>query len=223
MYRAFFYKEWIKTRRSVLLAVALMAAAVVYTFLNVAQEFRVFGAVSAWNNVITKDTSLLPAFMQWLPAVAGVLVAVSQFVPEMTDKRLKLTLHLPLAEIRIVRALLAYGVTVTGALFVVTDIVLVTGMSVYYPGEIVAGMFMRSLPWFLCGLFAYLVTAWVVLEPVWRQKIFDGLAGICLCSFFLIASPSGGYVRFLPWLVVLAIIGFTFPFYSAARFKEGVQ
>ncbi|MCC8020043.1 MAG: hypothetical protein LIO85_09775 [Rikenellaceae bacterium] len=223
MFGAFFYKEWIKTRRSVLLAAALMTAAVVYSFLNVGQEFRVFGAVAAWNNVITKDTSLLPTIMQWLPAVVGVLVAVSQFVPEMTDKRLKLTLHLPLGENRIVCALLTYGVAVTGALFVVTNIALVAGMSVYYPGAIVAGMFLRSLPWFLCGVFAYLVTAWVVLEPLWRQKILNGLAGACLCYFFLIGAPSGAYVRFLPWLIVLTIVGFSFPFYSAARFKQGVQ
>ena len=223
MVKALFYKEWIKTRTIVFLAVALIAGFVAYTFINTAQMFRVSGAVNVWNNVITKDMSLLSGAMQWLPVLAGLMLALAQFVPEMTDKRLKLTLHLPLREGTTVSIMLAYGLLVLLAVFALTYGVLTAGFSAYYPCEMIAGMIWRSLPWFIAGLCAYLLAAWVCFEPVWRQRIFNALIGVCLCSFFFIAAPSRAYIPMLPWMIAFTVVCFAFPFYSASRFKDGAQ
>lgn len=223
MVKALYYKEWIKTRRAVLLAVVVMAAACAYTFINTAQEFRAAGAVSVWNGVITKDAPLLPAFVKWLPALAGLLFAFAQFTPEMTDKRLKLTLHLPVREGRIVSALLSYGTAVLASIFVAVYAALVAGFGAYYPREIVSAMCLQTLPWFLSGLCAYLLTAWVCLEPVWRQRILNGAAGAILASPLLLGAPSGGYGPMVPYMIVFTLVCFSFPFHSVARFKQGAQ
>ncbi len=223
MFKAIFYKEWIKTRMSVLVMAAVMAAAVIYSFINTAQEFRVVGAVAVWNNIITKDTHLLPGLIQWVPVLMGLMLALAQFVPEMTDKRLKLTLHLPAPESRIMSLLLTYGATVLVSVFILSYAALVAGMSRWYPAEMISGMCLRSLPWFIGGWCAYLLTAWICLEPIWKHKVFDALAGVCLCSFFFFRGMTGSYLPFLPYLIVFAIACFAFPFYSAARFKEGAQ
>lgn len=223
MGNALFYKEWIKTRRSVLLIALLAAGFTAYAFINAGQAFRVAGAVQVWNGVLTKDLSLLPSVMRWMPALAALLLSLSQFVPEMTDKRLKLTLHLPMGENRIVAVTLAYGIAVLAALYLLTYAVLIAGFSTRYPAEMIAGMGWKSLPWFLAGLCAYLLTAWICLEPVWRYKIGNTLAAVCLGSFFFMAAAAGGYKPFIPYLAIFALLCFAFPFYSAARFKEGAQ
>ena len=223
MWKALFYKEWIKTRRSVMLAAAAMAGLAVYTFIDSSQDFRVFGAVQVWNAVITKDAPLVPVFMQWLPALVAVLLSLSQFVPEMTDKRLKLTMHLPMNEGRILSALLCYGIAVLASLYLLTGAALAAGFSAVYPPEIVSGMVWRTLPWFMGGLCAYLLTAWICLEPMWKHRIMNALGAACLCSLFFLGGVSGAYKPFMPYLAVFALSCFAFPFLSAARFKEGAQ
>lgn len=223
MVKSIFYKEWIKTRVSLLLIVAVMAGCVVYAFINTGQYFRVSGAVQVWNSVITKDMPLLPAAMQWLPLLTALLLALTQFIPEMTDKRLKLTLHLPMREDRVIAAMLTYGAVTLVGVYVLTYAALIVGLAAKYPAEMIWGMFWSSLPWFLAGVCAYPLTAWICLEPIWKHKILNALAAVCLSSFFFIGAMSGGYAPFVPYLAVFTLICFTFPFFSAARFKQGAQ
>lgn len=222
MINSIFYKEWIKTRRVLFLAIIVFACFIIYTFINVGQIFRVSGAVAVWTDTMLKDISLLPK-MEWLPLIFSILFGASQFVPEMVNKRLKLTLHLPLPENKIMYAMLFYGIICLLLLYAAIYAVLIIGMGMYYPAEIVLSMFKLSLPWFLAGLIGYLFVAWICLEPVWRQRIFNSLIAICAINFFMIAAKSGAYVTFIPYLVVLIIVAYTFPFYSMSRFKEGAQ
>lgn len=223
MYKALFYKEWTKTKRIITLLVVVFSAFVIYSFINTGQWFRVGGAVEVWSNVILKDIFILPSWFDKLPLLSGLLLGFSQFVPEMTDKRLKLTLHLPLPETKIVTFMLGYGVLILATLFLTTFIVLQVGLSAYYPSEALTAMTLKSIPWLLAGLTSYLFAAWICLEPVWRQRVFNALIALCLLVLFLIEGRSGAFIPFLPWLIALALVSFSFPFYSALRFKEGAQ
>lgn len=117
MFSAIFYKEWIKTRRTVGLILLLLVALLVYALVQMGQTLRVNGAVQAWSAVLLKDMSLVPEVTKWFPLLTGLLLGVAQFIPEMTDKRLKLTLHLPLRESKIVFVTLLYGIAVLSAAF----------------------------------------------------------------------------------------------------------
>ncbi len=223
MIQALFYKEWIKTRRIILLVSVIFTGTIVYTFINFGQLFRIRGAVQAWADVILKDAALLSGIIEWIPLLAGILLGLAQFVPEMEYKRLKLTMHLPLTESRIISVMLLYGIMVLVSFYLLGYGCLLAGTSIYYPSEIVEAMVEKSLPWFLGGFAGYLFSAWVCFEPVWRQRIINAFAAVCALSFFYIASGSGTYIPFIPYLIVLIIVAFSFPFYSAIRFKEGVQ
>lgn len=223
MLQSIFYKEWTKTKRAVLLLVAVFAAMIVYAFINNAQALRLEGAVAVWSSIITKDISLLPSSITWLPLLAGLLVGFAQYTPEMANKRLKLTLHLPIPENKILSAMLIYGVGILFAMFLLVYLVLIIGMSLYYPSEVVCAMIWSSLPWFLGGLIGYLFVAWICIEPVWKQRIFNSLIAIAFLSFFYMSGKSGAYATFVPYLVVLMVLAFSFPFFSTARFKDGAQ
>lgn len=223
MIQALLLKEWIKTRRVITLIGIIFIATIIYTLINTGQQFRVGGAVQTWATIILKDMPVLPAFLQWLPLLSGLLLGISQFVPEMQDKRLKLTLHLPLAETKIIAILLLFGISVLLITFLLTYLLLSFSLSFYYPEEIIGATIWSSLPHFFAGLFSYLFASWISLEPVWRHRIGYTLASVGFLSFLFIHSISGAYIPFIPYLTILLILCFFFPFYPMYRFKDGAQ
>ncbi|MBB4035347.1 hypothetical protein GGR21_001236 [Dysgonomonas hofstadii] len=223
MLQALFYKEWCKTKRVILLLFLVFIGVLGYTFINIDQMFRISGAINTWSNIIMKDMSILPQIMTWVPVLAALLLSFAQFIPEMTDKRLKLTLHLPMPENKIMTTMLLYGICTLLTLYILSYIILVIGASIYFPSEIVAGMLWQSIPWFLAGILSYILATWVTLEPTWRQRISNAFIAICFLSFFFITAKSGAYSTFIPYLILVVIISISFPFYSTARFKDGAQ
>ncbi|MFT3739508.1 MAG: hypothetical protein QM786_12180 [Breznakibacter sp.] len=222
MYQSIVYKEWIKTGKLVILASVLFLSAIAYSFISTAQILRLNGAVDVWETIIMKDLPLLST-LKWLPLLAAILLALAQYIPEMQNKRLKLTLHLPLPEIFVVTTMLGFGIVVLLSIFTITYAVLLTGLRIWFAPEIVLLSFYASLPWFVAGLAAYLLTAWICLEPVWRRRIVYVVFAIGCLSLFFIGARSGGYNSFIPYLIVVTVLGALFPFYSVARFKEGAQ
>lgn len=222
MTTSLFYKEWIKTRRILLLSVAVFAAFIIYIFINIEQSFRISGATQVWTDIILKDISIFSK-IQWLPLVLSILFGLSQFAPEMSNKRLKLTLHLPMPENKIIFSMLAFGLVSLLVLYTITYLAIIGGMSVYYPTEIIASTAKVSLPWFLAGLASYLFVAWICIEPVWRQRVFNSLIAVYSLTFFMITAKSGALMPFIPYLVITIVVISLFSFYSVCRFKEGAQ
>ncbi|MDR1738585.1 MAG: hypothetical protein LBR66_07225 [Candidatus Symbiothrix sp.] len=222
MIQAIIYKEWIKTRSVVILLLAIFIAASIYSFMKIAQDARLMGMTAYWESLIEKDAALFPYFT-YLPLLAGVLLAITQFVPELQFKRLKLTLHLPLSESTIIWTMLLYGFLTVLALFTLTLPVLMFYISRILPREVVGMSFAQLLPCFLGGLAAYSITAWICLEPQWKQRILNILPAMVLLSCFYISASSGAYCPFVPYLIALTVVALLFSFISTTRFKEGVQ
>lgn len=222
MYRSLIFKEWIKTRRFILLSGILFAALLCYLFLWLAQAIGSMGIVGLWEAIIGKEFSLV-AQVKYLPLAVGALLAVVQLTPEMQSRRLKLTLHLPMNETRIICAMLGYGIAVLLALFALAALTLAVGLSVRFSREIVLSNLLTALPWFLGGVQAYLLSAWICMEPVWRQRIFNAVPAACIVFSFYVGAAPGAYATFLPYMLTATAASFFFPLHAAARFKEGVQ
>lgn len=106
MLRAIFYKEWLKTRWYYLVAVLLSLGFVGYVLLNFFRAAGLKGIAHLWEVMLLRDAVFVD-LLQFVPLVVGLLFAVVQFVPEMQRKCLKLTLHLPCPELRMIGAMLA--------------------------------------------------------------------------------------------------------------------
>lgn len=119
MLRAIFYKEWLKTRWYYLVAVLLSLGFVGYVLLNFFRAAGLKGIAHLWEVMLLRDAVFVD-LLQFVPLVVGLLFAVVQFVPEMQRKCLKLTLHLPCPELRMIGAMLLYGGLLLGALFAVS-------------------------------------------------------------------------------------------------------
>jgi len=222
MWKSIIYKEWIKTRSVVAIIVVIFLGVGIYSLMKVNESIRLMGIVLIWETAVQKDPVLF-SYFEYLPLLAGVLLAITQYIPELHLKRLKLTLHLPMNENKILLTMLLYGIVVIGILLFVSLPLLMWGLSQHFPKEIVCASFQQTLPWFLAGLAAYVITSWVCLEPQWKQRILNIIPGLIFLSLFFLDAKSGTYAFFVPYLIGAIIISFFFSFYSTARFKEGVQ
>ena len=106
MNKAIFYKERIKIRRFYPLATAVLAGFTAYALLRIGRMYAFNGAASVWLAVLDRGDVL-------------VGLGLAQFLPEIIQKRLKLTLHLPDSHRAMMLGMLGYGLVLLTMLFAV--------------------------------------------------------------------------------------------------------
>lgn len=222
MIQSLYYKEWLKSRWLLLIILLSFVGVVLYSFVSISQELRVGGANQVWDLIVQKGVTYF-GYVKYLPLVAGILLAISQYVPEMSNKRLKLTLHLPLAESKIMLTMLSYGVVNLFVIFAVIFVGIYLGARLYFPTEIAYWNMIVTLPWFIGGIVAYLLTAWICLEPVWKQRIYNSLISILVVALYYFDAMPEAYCPSLAYLLIIAVLSISFSFYSLIRFKDGAQ
>lgn len=217
-----FYKEFIKTRWYILIASITLLGFTAYNLLNIGRIIDLKGAAHLWEVAIERDAIFIQN-ITYLPLLASVIFAIVQFVPEMVQKRLKLTLHLPVNYVYSVLQMTFYGIATLSALFAVNLTVLYLGVSHFFAAEIVRHIMLTALEWHLAGLLAYSFTAWVVLEPTWKIRVADIVVSAAALRLFFADSQPEAYNG---WLIPMAfgvVILTLLPLHSVTRFKEGKE
>lgn len=170
MIKAIFYKEWIKMRWFCLVAALFLAGFTAYALLRVQRVITFKGAAHIWEVMLEKEVVFID-ILQYLPVLLGVLLALVQFIPEMTHKRLKLTLHLPFPQRKMILLMMGVGLAALAVLSAVQAFVLWCYFHTLLAPELVSRILLTSLPWYLAGLALYPLAAWVCLEPTWRRRV----------------------------------------------------
>ena len=75
-----FYKEWIKTRWYFLLAVLATLGFTGYCMLRINRVVEMKGAAHVWEVMLQRDVIFID-MLQYIPLIAGILMAIVQFVP----------------------------------------------------------------------------------------------------------------------------------------------
>lgn len=222
MIKAIFYKEWIKMRCFYPLSALFLFGATAYALLRVQRVITFKGAAHVWEVMLEKEVVFID-ILQYLPALLGVLLAVVQFVPEMAQKRLKLTLHLPFPQWKMILLMSGIGLGALALLFIVQTAVLWGYFHALLAPELVARILLTALPWYLAGLTLYLLTAWICLEPTWKRRLANLLIAVGVCRIFFLSDTPQAYDGMLPWLALLLVCSLFFPLLSVYRFKQGCQ
>ena len=220
MIQAIYYKEWHKSRWAILIILLLFIGILTYSFITIAQNLRVNSADNVWDMIIQKGIYYFGQ-VKYIPLLAGTLIAITQFVPEMINKRLKLTLHLPLSENKIMLAMLSYGVIHLCVIFLLSYSAIFIGTKYFFPSEIAHWNTIVTFPWYLGGIVAYLVTTWICIEPVWKQRVFNSLIAVCILALFYFDAAPKAYSPSLIYLVIITLLSSSFSFLSLIRFKDG--
>lgn len=222
MNKAIFFKEWIKTRWYLLAALVVFVSYTLYLVLRVGNAIEFKGAAHLWAVLLTRDAVFIEP-VQYLPMVFGLLLGVVQFVPEVVQKRLKLTLHLPYPQPGMVLMMMLYGL---GALTVLSLAQLVAFwgfLQHYMAAELTAHILLTALPWYAAGYAAYLLTYAVCVEPSWCMRSLLILMGIGLLRVHFLLDVPQSYNSFIGSLFVFDLAALLLVLRSMVRFKEGCQ
>lgn len=222
MNRMILYKEWLKTRWVLLGIVLVMAAITFYCFLNLTKVVQIRGAEILWETLVSKETVLTEIF-RFVPAIAAALLALSQWLPEMQHKRLKLTLHLPYPQGKMILTMAAYVVFLLSVLYAVQAGVCALVFAQWIPAELIARILRTMAVWYLAGWAAYLFTSALCLEPTWRFRVPVLLVSAGLLRILYLSGIPEAYNGFFWILLPYVIASGSLLFLSVSRFKEGYQ
>lgn len=220
MIRSLYFKEWLKIRWTFAAMSALSFLALVYILLNLSHTFELNGAAAFWEFVIYKRLPL-GADLIYLPLISGLLVAIVQFYPEITNGRLKLTLHLPVNENSILMHMVIFSFILLTILFGLIIAAFAFIISIYFPSEVVSINILILIPVFVSGLITYTLTVAVMTEPVWKRRvpliIFS--AGI-ISVFFTVNDATTVYNIFS---LVLTVASLSAILLSGYHYKRGIR
>ena len=222
MRKAIFYKEWIKTRWYFLLAMLASWGFVGYSLMKIYRVINFKGVGHLWEVMLERDVVFID-LLTYLPLIIGTLFAIVQFIPEMQQSRLKLTLHLPCPHYRMIFEMLAFGVLLLAACFISNYLILALCLEQVMAVELLRRVLLTAFPWYIAGITAYLLTAWICLEPTWKRRVFNLLVAAGVLRVFFLSSVPEAYNSFLPVLIVFTLLILLLPMLSVYRFKTGKQ
>jgi hypothetical protein len=222
MIKALLYKEWLKTRW--VLAVLAVTAILLhlYIFTKIDRAFGIAGKEHIWDIIVNRKQFLF-SDLTYFPLFSAILIALFQFVPEITQKRLKLTLHLPLRENTVVLWTAGYGAGLLGLLYIIQLVFFVSGVNHHFPYEIRNSTLLTITPWYIAGFSAYFLGAAICIEPSWIRRIALILISVGLIKLFYISVLPGSYRFIAIYLPAIAIISVLITALSIFRFKAGIQ
>lgn len=214
------YKEWLKTRWFASVSLLISLGVVIYIFVSLRSSFLSAGGVGYLSTLMTYKMQFFSLY-RYIPLVAALLIGASQFIPEVSDKRIKLALHLPLNNLRIIYTMVLYGCILL-LVVLLPGILIFTGLiSIYLPAEITIPILQTIFPWILGGFCAYFLIAMIALEPVWKFRFLYILVSYKVLMLFYMDLSIGNAVTLLPVLCLITCLSSIAPIYTSYRFNKG--
>ncbi len=225
MIKSLLYKEWLKIRWAYLIMFGVFLLILAKIGLEIAYDIRQMDANAVWYNAVIRQ-QIFYSWLLYLPVLSGIVIGSVQFAPEISAKRLKLTLHLPLNETTILLLMTGVGFAALVLLYLVACISLSLIVLHFFPVQVLSSVLITALPWFLAGLIAYLATTMIFTEPVWLQRVLLMIVAWFFLNTYLLYSPRGGYETYthaLPWFILLSLFYIISILTPAQRFRRGVE
>ena len=222
MIQAIIYKEWLKLRWPVLIMTGIFILLIVKIALSVAYGMRFYEPNTFWNEVIMRGYQFYTD-IKYVPVLAGIVIAAAQYFPEISANRLKLTLHLPLNENKILISMVSFGTIILLAIFLFSWSLLSVVASFYFPFQVLQSVWFTSLPWFMAGIIFYWALAMVVIEPVWIRRIIMMIISYGIIDALFYGDNFNQYQHSWFWFLLLGSAFSISILYSAQRFRKGVM
>lgn len=220
MLKAIIYKEWLKTRNVFFIGLLLSVCIAGFDILSMNRVATMKGVEHIWQIMLMKD-NMFVNHLAFVPIAVGLGISLAQMLPEMAQKRLKLTLHLPYSQNKMILAMLAVGLVEILVVSAITILMVVCYDSAILVPELVTRVVLTMAPWFVGGVATYLVTAAVCIESCLRQRIAISLLGIGIVLWFYVGDAPEAYNAVLLPLMVMALLCSLIVYRSVYRFKEG--
>ncbi len=214
------YKEWIKTRWYIAIAAAISIGVVFYIFFSIRRDIDIWGASQYFANIILEKDVVISKF-KLIPVVIALLVGLPQFVPEVTDKRIKLALHLPMRNTAIIYSMILYGFVMIAVIMAIAVALLAILLTFCFPAEIIAPELQTLVPWVLGGFTCYFFIAMIAMEPLWRFRFVYIIFAYFVLRLFFHSYGLGNAVTAYPVLIVITLIASSSIIFTSHRFNKG--
>ncbi len=220
MNKAILYKEWLKVRWAYLAMFVVSLLVLVYVWLMISKQIEFNDAKALWGVIIFRKYKFF-SNIEYIPLLIGLVIGITQYAPETSQSRLKLTLHLPVNENKILMQMLAAGSALITILYLFIAAALTIITSIYFPKEIVNDMLVTILPWILSGFAAYFTCGAAFVEPVWSRRIILVIGAVAFISLLYFEGDHT-----FAAILLFAIVTFLFPFWTLLtgyNFKRGIR
>ena len=214
------YKEWIKTRWYAAVGLAGSLILSVYACIDAVSTFHEMGGAFFYSTLLTGNIALMTQ-LKYLPLAIALLIGLPQFLPEITNKRIRLTLHLPVGSTAVVYTMVLYGLAVFCCTLLPALLITTATLAASFPAEVVVATLQTLLPWLLGGMTAYFFTAMIAFEPVWKFRFGYILIAYLTLRFFYLGYGVGNAVTAYPLLLVITLVSSLAVIYTSHRFNKG--
>ena len=214
------YKEWIKTRWYAAVGLAGSLILSVYACIDAVSTFHDMGGTFFYSTLLTGNIALMTQ-LKYLPLAIALLIGLPQFLPEITNKRIRLTLHLPVGSTAVVYTMVLYGLAVFCCTLLPALLITTATLAASFPAEVVVATLQTLLPWLLGGMTAYFFTAMIAFEPVWKFRFGYILIAYLTLRFFYLGYGVGNAVTAYPLLLVITLVSSLAVIYTSHRFNKG--
>ncbi len=214
------YKEWIKTRWYAAVGLAGSLILSVYACIDAVSMLHDMGGAFFYSTLLTGNIALMTQ-LKYLPLAIALLIGLPQFLPEITNKRIRLTLHLPVGSTAVVYTMVLYGLAVFCCTLLPALLITTATLAASFPAEVVVATLQTLLPWLLGGMTAYFFTAMIAFEPVWKFRFGYILIAYLTLRFFYLGYGVGNAVTAYPLLLVITLVSSLAVIYTSHRFNKG--
>jgi hypothetical protein len=190
--------------------------------LTIAYEIRFYEANNYLYNIVFRNYIFF-SWLLYIPALSGLILAITQFYPEINEKRLKLTLHLPMKENSILMSMIGYGLGTLLIIYFISNIVLWSICSEFFPSEIAAATLNTVYPMYLAGFIAYMASTAIFIEPRWLQRIIMIIISSGIISNLLYLRGFSHFSQVNFPITTITFIFIVFSLYATNRFRRGVM
>jgi len=164
MLKSIFSKELLKLKYFLVLSIILYIIILFYYYFHLNFEFSTVEPESMmWYKFAQLEDKPYSYFLYFY-ILFGLSFAFFQFLPEIIQKRVKLTIHLPLSLVKITFYHTIIAITTLLLFSIVFSILLLIINSQYYPKELVLIMLKDSFAFSLISIIAYILTSSLIIE-----------------------------------------------------------
>ncbi len=220
MWKSIIYKEWIKVRWYLIMLTLLGILVLGIIFLGVQHDKIFSNANNYWYAILFNGLQYY-SILKFIPLLMGIVFAFAQYYPEIVNKRIKLTFHLPLDEDKVILIMMLFGMVSLIISYGIMVFLFWGAGSFFFAREIVNAAMITITPWFLAGFGAYFLIATIILEPIWLYRILYTVITVLFIPLYLTDSVSGGYSPINLSLTVFTLVISVSLLFSAYRFRKG--
>ncbi|MDY0362576.1 MAG: hypothetical protein RBR08_14080 [Desulforegulaceae bacterium] len=222
MYKALFYKEWIKLKAALFLLIIITLITYLVFYINLKTLIKVQDAYTIWYFASVKG-AIFYDIVKYLIPFSGFIIGIAQFFPETMQRKLRLLFHLPIDHNKSLGFMALIGCFFLFFLILINYFLLIFILKIYFPFVILQSAFITSLPWFISGFAAYFGIILVSIEPSIKGRLIYGFHCFFLVLIFFKGTFPNMYEKSIGYYWLLIFIYIFTIFYPAFRFKRGLD